>query len=86
MYIVIELQKNAEGVLTPQTSTHNTLAEAENKYYTILAYAAVSEVPVHSATILDENGYPMMYKHYTHKVAEPEPVEPEPVEPEPVEE
>ena len=79
-YIVIELQKNAEGVLTTPVNTYNTLAEAENKYYTILAYAAVSKVPVHSASILTEEGSPVMNKYYKHEAPAPEPVEPEPSE------
>ena len=63
-YCVIELQKNAEGVLTPLVSVHDTKEEAESKYHTILAYAAVSNLPVHSAVVLDENGCPVMYKSY----------------------
>jgi hypothetical protein len=66
MYIVIELQKTADGNLTHLETVHATKEEAESKYHTILSYAAVSELPKHSATILDENGSPLMYKHYTH--------------------
>ena len=75
MYIVIELQENAEGVLTNLVTTHNTLPEAESKYYSILAYAAVSEIPLHSAIIVDKYGNPVKNNFYKHKVAEPEPVE-----------
>lgn len=66
MYIVIELQKNAEGILTHLVTVHATKDEAESKFHTVLSYAAVSELPSHSVTILDENGCPVMYKHYTH--------------------
>lgn len=66
MYIVIELQKTADGNMTHMETVHATKEEAESKYHNILAYAAVSEVPVHSATILNEKGEPVMYKHYTH--------------------
>lgn len=66
MYIVIELQKMADGNLTHLQTVHATKEEAESKYHTILAYAAVSETPMHSATILNEKGEPVMYKHYTH--------------------
>ena len=65
-YIVIEMQKNAEGTLTHLVTNHNTLAEAESKYHSILAYAAVSEISIHSATILSEDGNPVMYKHFKH--------------------
>ena len=32
MYIVIELQKNAEGQVSNLVTDHNTLAEAESKF------------------------------------------------------
>ena len=66
MYIVIELQKNAEGVVSDIVTSHNTLAEAESKYYTILASAAVSEIGVHSAVIISEDGFPVKYQSYKH--------------------
>ena len=66
MYIVIELQKHADGKLTNLVTVHATKEEAESKYHTILSFAAVSELPKHSATILNEDGSPVMYKHYRH--------------------
>ena len=66
MYIVIELQKNAEGVVSNLVTSHNTLAEAESKFYTILAAAAINEVPVHSAIIVSEEGFPVKYQCYKH--------------------
>ena len=74
-YIVIELQKNKDGMVSNLVTTHNTLAEAESKYYSILASAAVNEVPVHSAIIVSEEGFPVKHNCYKHKVAEPKPVE-----------
>lgn len=66
MYIVIELQKNAEGVVSNLVTSHNTLAEAESKYHFILAAAAVSEIPVHSAIIVSEEGFPVKHQCYKH--------------------
>jgi uncharacterized protein YycO len=65
-YIVIELQKNAEGHISHIMTEHETKEEAESKFYSIMAYAAVGDIPVHSATILTEEGFPLMYKHYKH--------------------
>lgn len=65
-YIVIELQKNAEGVVSNIVTSHDTLPEAESKYHSILAGAAVSEVPVHSAIIVSEEGFPVAHKCYKH--------------------
>lgn len=67
MYIVIELQKNAEGVVSNLVTSHNTLAEAESKYYSILASAAVNNVPVHSAIIVSEEGFPVRNQCYKHQ-------------------
>ena len=70
MCIVIELQKNAEGVVSNLVTSHNTLAEAESKYYSILASAAVNEIPIHSAIIVSEEGFPVKhqcYKHYSNQ-------------------
>lgn len=66
MYIVIELQKNTEGVVSNIVTSYNTLAEAESKFYSILAAAAVSTVPVHSAVIVSEEGFPVANKCYKH--------------------
>lgn len=65
-YIVIELQKNAEGQVANLITAHNTLAEAESKFYSILAAAAVNDVPVHSAIIVSEEGFPVKHQCYKH--------------------
>jgi hypothetical protein len=66
MYIVIELQKNDQGVVSNIVTAFDTLAEAESKYYTILAAAAISKVPVHSAIIVSEEGFPVKHQCYKH--------------------
>lgn len=66
MYIVIELQKNAEGQVSNLVTDHNTLAEAESKFYSILASAAINNVPVHSAIIVSEEGFPVKHQCYKH--------------------
>ena len=66
MYIVIELQKNTEGVVSNLVTSHNTLAEAESKYYSVLSAAAVSTIPVHSAIIVSEEGFPVKLQCYKH--------------------
>ena len=65
-YIVIELQKNKEGVVTNIVTEHENKELAESKYHTILSFAAVSEMPVHSAVILSEEGFCVASKCYKH--------------------
>lgn len=66
MYIVIELQKNTEGVVSNIVTSHNTLEEAESKFYAILSAAAVGSVPLHSAIIVSEEGFPVKHDFYKH--------------------
>lgn len=66
MFIVIELQKNAENVVSNIVTSHETLPEAESHYYSVLAAAAVGTLPVHSAIIVSEEGFPVDYKCYRH--------------------
>ena len=55
-YIVLEIQTNANDEVATLLTAYNERSEAENKYYTILAAAALSELPVHSAMILTNLG------------------------------
>ena len=66
MYIVMELQKSAEGVVSNLVTSHENLAEAESKYYAILSAAAVSQIPVHSAVLVSEEGFPVRNQCYKH--------------------
>lgn len=67
MYVVIEIQTNADNTVGILTSSHNTFPEAQNKYYTVLAYAAISTVPLHSAVILSETGDVLSTEHFVHE-------------------
>lgn len=67
MFIVVELQKNAEGVVSNIVTAHDTQPEAESKYHSVLAAAAVSELPVHSAILVSEEGFPVKHQCYKHQ-------------------
>lgn len=78
-YIVIEIQKsliNNEVNVAQITTVHPNRSEAEQKYHTVLSYAAVSGLLSHSATMLDEKGYYIKSECYVTNPPEPEP-EPE---------
>jgi len=55
-YIVIEMQTNAEGAVATLSSVHDSYNTAQQKYHMILAAAAVSDLPLHSAAILSPRG------------------------------
>lgn len=65
-YIVIELQTTDNNTANIVTS-YDSKEQAESAYYAILSAAAVSSVPVHAATLVTEEGYPLMNGHYTHE-------------------
>lgn len=83
-YYIIEIQQYDSGeyghivhfAYDPDATQARLKAEA--KYYEVLAAAAVSNLPSHSATLLTCNGYALMNQAYTHK-KEVEP-ESEPIE------
>lgn len=66
-YIVIELQKAASGGVANIVTAHDTRNDAESKFYSIMAAAAVSTVPKHSAAIIDEDGCVVMNGCYEHE-------------------
>ena len=81
-FLVIEIQKDKEERISNLVTSHDTINEAESKYHSILAAAAISGLPSHAAVIMEENGNPIAHECY---VVEPEPApEPEPT-PEPEE-
>ena len=85
-YYVIEIQRywntdETTGAKTPGEFGHivhfayddnDTKArlKAEAKYHEVLAAAAVSELPQHSATLLTADGRAIMYQCYRHDAPE----------------
>lgn len=72
MFLVVELQTN-NGQMAHIATAYETRGQAESKFHQILAAAAVSEVPVHAAVIIDDHGLLLGSGTYVH----PEEVEPE---------
>ena len=56
MYIVIELQTNTDGQIGNLVTAYEDRNQAESKFHQIMAAAAISELPVHSAIMVDEMG------------------------------
>ena len=64
MYIVIELQTNEAGQMAYLANVYSDRPHANQKYHTILAAAAVSGLPMHTAIILDASGQIMNRECY----------------------
>ena len=69
-YLVIEMQKQVDGSLAHLVDAYTDRNTAEQKYHTVLSYAAVSKLPVHTAVILSEEGAVLKKEIYRHEVAE----------------
>ena len=70
-YIVIE-QQTTNGTTAVLTTVKSNINEAEQQYHTVLAAAAVSQVPLHSASMLNERGQLIKYELFDHTEPEPE--------------
>ena len=66
MYLVIEIQTYADQTVGTIVNSFSDLNQAEAAYHTCLAAAAVSQVPVHGAVMLQNDGIMIQYKTYTH--------------------
>ena len=67
MYLVMELQKNEDGHVSNIVTEHETLPQAESKYHAVLSAAAVSDIPIHSAILVSEEGFPVKNQCYKHQ-------------------
>lgn len=71
MFIVIELQTTAAGVVGSLVYKYDNLNEAEAKYHSILAAAAVSTMAVHACVIMTNTGTVVKSEFYRHDQEEP---------------
>ena len=55
-YIVLEIQTNTDGTVGTIVMKKDTLNEAQSAFYSVLASAAISTLPVHSAVLLTNRG------------------------------
>ncbi len=67
-YVVVEIQSG--DTISALVNTYDNKNEAEAKYHEILRYAALSNVPKHSATLLTDDGYDVKYEYYEHPLTE----------------
>lgn len=79
MYIILEVQTNADSTVGTLITSYENQNEAESKYHTVLASAAISTLPKHTAFMLTDDGYVIKSECYKHDIPTPEP-EPEPTE------
>lgn len=67
MYMVIEIQTNSDGTIGNFVWSFDTSDEAFSKYHSVLSAAAVSQLPVHAAVILDNHGFQIAAQNFEHE-------------------
>ena len=65
-YIVMEIQTNKDGTVGNLVWAYDSRAEAEAKFHTIMAAAALSSVPVHVALVIQSDGTLLESGRYEH--------------------
>ena len=66
-YVVVEMQKGQNGKIATIVTAHETLNEAESKFFAIMSAAAISSVPQHGAFILHADGNVSRNEVYNHE-------------------
>lgn len=66
-YTTIENQVRADGSMGLLYDHFDNLPQAEAKFYTICAAAAVSEIPYHAAFLIQDNGLIVGSKVYDRR-------------------
>ena len=67
MYLILEVQVNADGTVGTLINSYADKNEAESNYHRVLMAAAVSELPTHTAYMLTDYGYTIKSESYTHE-------------------
>lgn len=55
-YVLIELQTLEGGQVANIVTSYDALPQAESAYYSVLAAAAISTIPVHAAVLMTSTG------------------------------
>jgi hypothetical protein len=66
-YLVTEIQVRDTGAVQNPTYAYDDENSALAKYFSILAAAVKSSLPVHSALMFTDEGYPLRYEGFTHE-------------------
>lgn len=73
-YYVVEIQQYQNGEyghivhFAYDADPDKARLKAESKYHEVLAAAAISELPTHSAILFTAEGIPLMHECYFHEV------------------
>lgn len=66
MYYIIEIQKQSDENCAHLIQTAETENQAKSIFHQIMASAAISSVPIHTAIVLTDEGVPIIRESYQH--------------------
>lgn len=67
MYIIIEIQTNANGSIGILSYNSDTWRGAQQIYHEKLAYAAMSTLPRYAVSLLDNSGNVLESRYYSNE-------------------
>lgn len=70
MYYILEIQQAQDGTPANIVKTASSKNEALSTYYGTLAFAAISEVYIHTVVVMDAHGQYLAKESFTHKPEE----------------
>lgn len=65
-YVVLEIQTMSNGQVACLATPYDNQLQAESSYHTVLAAAALSNLPRHAAVLLMSDGSVQMSQYYEH--------------------
>ena len=66
-WVVLEAQTASDNSVATIVTAYETIEQAQSAFYGILASAAVSQVPVHAASLLSNEGFLLESKCFSHQ-------------------
>lgn len=72
MYVIIEMQYSNDGTVATLVNQYEDINNAEWKYHQILSAAAISNISIHSAIMLNNLGQLIKSQYYKHDAQEEE--------------
>lgn len=65
-YVVLEIQTLSNGQVACLATPHDSQMQAESSYHSVLAAAALSDLPRHAAVLMTSDGSVQMSQYYEH--------------------
>ena len=70
-YYIVEVQKQPDGTFAHLVHAADNRNAAESTYHQVLAAAAISNLPQHSAILFTDEGHLLMSQCYKHDYVQP---------------